>query len=97
MAVKIEISVSHFYCGLALELCHIARILANRGKHREAAELCSFISTLCARKPLKICQLESSLCKASAEARLRGDYEEAEKYCLRARRTCPRNFEARGG
>lgn len=97
MAVKLEVSVSYFYCQLALELCQIARFLAQNGKHKEAAELCKFISTLCAKKPLSICKLESKLCSMSAEARLKGDIALAEKYCLEARKLCPKNYEAKGG
>jgi len=97
MAVKLETTVSHFYCQLALELCQIARVLANEGRNKEAAEMCAFISTLCVKKPLSICKYESMLCKASAEARLKGDLKRAEELCLKARRTCPKNFEARGG
>ncbi|RLE75476.1 MAG: hypothetical protein DRJ56_05680 [Thermoprotei archaeon] len=97
LAVKLETTVSRFYCQLALELCQIARLLASEGKHKEAAEMCEFISTLCERKPLSVCKEESRLCRASAEARRRGNYEKADELCLRARRLCPRNFEARGG
>jgi len=97
MATQLKVSVSYFYCHLALELCQLARILAREGKHKEAADLCLFISSLCEKKPLYICKLESSICKESAKARLNGNIRLAEELCLKARRTCPRNFEAKGG
>jgi len=55
-----------------------------------------YVSTLCIKSPNATCHKESELCRASAEARLRGDLKKAEDLCLVARRICPKNFEIRG-
>ncbi len=97
MAAKVSVSASTFYCQRALELCQIALLLAKTGKNKEAAEICMFISSLCAKSPRDNCKEESRLCRASAEARKNGRLEEANRLCLEARRICSKNYEVTGG
>ena len=96
MASRIYSQLALVYCSRALRLCRAARGLVAEGKHKEAAEICIYVSTLCIKNPNTTCHKESELCRASAEARLRGDLKTAEELCLMARRICPKNFEIRG-
>ena len=59
-------------------MCRAARGLVAEGRHKEAAEICMYVSTLCIKSPNATCHKESELCRASAEARLRGDLKKAE-------------------
>ena len=79
MANRPVLRIALVYCDRALRLCKAARELAAKGEHKRAAEICLYISTLCIKSPNPICHKESELCKASAEARLKGDIELAEK------------------
>ena len=84
------------YCQLALQLCQRARLLRVQKRMGEAAEVCSFVSTLCVENEDESCKHEAKLCAYSAKQLVDGLYSQAEKTCLEARRTCPMNYALRG-
>lgn len=85
------------YCQQALQLCLEARILRYEKHYREAAKICSLISTLCIENEHESCKREGKLCASSAKQLTDGNYSKAEKLCNEARRICPKNHALTGG
>ncbi|KON30504.1 hypothetical protein AC480_01035 [miscellaneous Crenarchaeota group archaeon SMTZ1-55] len=90
-----KLLASH-YCQLALQLCRSAYLLRGQGRYHEAAEVCSFVSTLCITNEGEPCKREAELCASSARQLTDGKYSEGEKTCIEARKICPRNHVFRG-
>lgn len=84
------------YCQLALQLCRNAYILRGQRRYHEAAEVCSFVSTLCLENEDDACKREAELCASSARQFMDGNYSEGEKMCVEARKSCPMNYVFRG-
>jgi len=96
MSRTIEETVSIFYCNSAMSLCQLAMNLYSQGKYKEGATICKFVSSLCAKKPLKACVSESKLCYSAAVLYENGKVKEGAEYCNKARALCPRNFRVVG-
>ena len=88
--------LSSYYCQLALQLCQEARILRDEKRFQEAAELCSFVSTLCMGNGDESCTHEAKLCASSAKHLKSKNYLQAEKICMEAKNICPTNYSLRG-
>jgi len=86
-----------YYCQQALQLCQQARILRSEHRYQEAAKICSVVSTLCVNNGHDLCKRESKLCSSSAKDLNGGNYSQAEKACLEARKICPMNNTLVGG
>jgi len=94
--MALEKLLASHYCQLALQLCQRARILRVQKRYQEAAEICSFVSTLCVENEDESCKREAKLCTSSAKQLTKGHYSEAEKTCIEARRSCPKSSALRG-
>jgi len=94
--MALEKLLASHYCQLALQLCQRARILRVQKHYQEAAEICSFVSTLCVENEDESCTREAKLCASSAKQLTDGHYSEAEKTCVEARRICPKSYALRG-
>ena len=93
----LEKLLAPYYCQQVLQLCQQARKLRNEQRYREAAKLCSLISTLCVDNGHDLCECESKLCASSAKKLNDGNYSQAEKVCVEARKICPINHTLVGG
>jgi hypothetical protein len=71
-------------------------MLRRQGRYHEAAEVCSFVSTLCIENEDESCKREARLCASSARQLMEGNYSEGEKICAEARTSCPMNYFFRG-
>jgi hypothetical protein len=95
--MALEKLLAPYYCQQALKLCRQARILKEELQYQQAAEICSFVSTLCANNRHDLCKNGSKLCASSAEELNKGNYSLAEKICEEARKICPMNDTVAGG
>ena len=95
--MALEKLLAPYYCQQALLLCQKARKLRNEQRYREAAEICSVVSTLCVDNGHALCERESKLCASSAKELNDGNYSQADKVCLEARKICPINHTLLGG
>jgi hypothetical protein len=94
--MALEKLLASHYCQLALQLCQEARMFRVQKRYQEAAEICSFVSTLCVENEDESCMREAKLCASSAKQLTEGHYSEAEQTCVEARRSCPKNYVLRG-
>jgi hypothetical protein len=96
MKMGLEKLLASYNCQLALQLCKRSMMLRAQERHREAAEICAFVSTLCTENLHDSCKREASLCASSAKNLVSGNYMEAKKMCDEARGICPMNHAVRG-
>ena len=92
--------IGPFYCQAALRLCIEARGLYASGDEKKAAEICSFVATLCSENDFKTCIDESAMCAQASRHYLKGRGPEESKkgneICIEARRLCPQNHMVAG-
>ena len=94
--MALEKLLASYHCQQALQLCQQARILRNEQRYQEAAEICSFVSTLCMKSEDESCKREANLCASSAKHLKCGSYSLAKEACDEARRICGKINELRG-
>ncbi len=100
MSSRIDKVIGPFYCQTALRLCLEARQLCEKGECRKVAEICSYVSTLCAENGFETCSFESSICGKVANycqaGRASEDCKNARAHCDEAKKLCPQNNMVNG-
>jgi len=98
--MKIDQTLSPFYCETALILCIEAKKLCERGECAKVSRLCLYISTLCSENCFETCRRESFMCNKVGEyCQVGQPSEECKKAhiaCDEARRLCPQNNRVTG-
>lgn len=92
--------IGPYYCQAALRLCIEARALYASGDEKKAAEICSFVATLCSENDFKTCIDESAMCAQASKHYLKGqgpeEFKKGNEICMEARKLCPQNHMVAG-
>ena len=100
MTLRIDKTISPFYCQTALRLCLEARKMCESGECGKVAKICSYVSTLCSKNGFGTCSKEASLCIKLTDycqsGRNSAECKKARVICEEAKKMCPQNNMVNG-